>query len=231
MKKVLLFAFLFLSLTATSNAQSWKDALGKVVNKVADEVSDNGDTGVLGNVLGTLLGNAVPLTSDLIEGTWNYEGVACVLESESALTEMGGTVVTSKLESRLDGYLAKVGVEKGSCSFTFSANDSCVFAIKGREIHGVYKIDAEEKKIDFSFVHGNLNFKTYVAYNVTDMNIVFDADRLLALIKNVTTAVTEKTSGITSSSTRAMAANSALSTVETLLNSSDGMMLGMKLKK
>lgn len=230
MKKIVLLCALVFAFSAGAGAQSWKNMLGKVVNKVTDGASSD-DTGILGNVLGTLLGNSVPLSNELIEGTWNYEGVACVLESENALTDIGGNVVTTKLEEKLDKYLGKVGVKKGTCTFTFSANDSCVFAFKGHEIPGTYKINAEEKKIDFSFMYDKLNIKTYVSYNVTDMNIVFDADKLLSLLKSATSVVSEKTSGLSASSAKVSTAASALSTMSTLLNSYEGMMLGLKLKK
>ena len=231
MKKIVLFLMLAFTFSMGTQAQSWKNLLGSVVNKVTDNTSSSSDNGILGNVLGTILGNSVPLSNELIAGAWNYEGVACVLESDNALSDIGGTVVTSKLEDKLDGYLAKVGVKKGKCSFIFETNDSCTFVINGREINGTYKLDAEEKKINFSFFYDKLSFKTYVSYNATDMNIVFEADKLLSLVKSATSAISDKTSGLGSTSTKAATASSALSTATTLLNSYDGMMLGMKLKK
>lgn len=231
MKKIIFILALLFTFSSGVEAQSFKNLLGKVVNKVTDGSSSSEEGSVLGNVLGTIIGNSVPLSAELIEGTWNYEGVACVLESENALSNIGGTVVTSKLEDKLDGYLAKVGVKKGKCSFTFSAGDTCVFVINGHEIPGTYKLNDEEKKIDFTFLYGKLNIKTHVSYTVSDMNLVFDADKLLSLVKGATSAVSEKASGLGSTSSKAAAASSALGTIGTLLNSYDGMMLGMKLKK
>ncbi|MBO7230737.1 MAG: DUF4923 family protein [Bacteroidaceae bacterium] len=239
MKKLILVIALFMSFAMNGQAQAWKNVLGKVANKVVEEVADevvDTDNSLVSNVLGTLIGNSLTFSKSVLVGTWNYEGAACVLESENALADIGGSVATSKIEETLDGYLAKVGVKSGACSFTFMENDSCCFTVNGRDIRGTYKLDVEEKRIDFSFLREKLNMKSYVSYNVTDVNLVFDADKLLDLIKNVTSSVSDKTSTLSSissasSSTKLSTATATLNTVSTLVANYDGMMLGMKLKK
>lgn len=233
MKKYIILISLFAAFTVNVQAQSWKDLLGKVANKVTEEVADT-DGGIISNVLGSLIGNSVPFSKALIEGTWNYEGAACVLESEDALSDIGGTVATAKIEEKLDEYLAKAGVKSGACTFTFMENDSCCLAVNGREILGKYDLNTEEKTIDFSFLRDKLKMKSYLSYNVTDINIVFEADKLLNLIKNVTSSVSGKTSALSSlssSSTKLGTASAALNSVSALLQNYDGMRLGMKLKK
>lgn len=226
---LLAFAIAFVSY---AGAQSWKDALGKLAEKVSDKVSEKtGDTGVLGNVLGDLLGKAVPLSESMLLGTWNYQGVACVLESDNALASLGGSAVAGQLEEKIDGYLSKVGVVNGACSFTFSEGGSCVFKIKEREVKGTYSLNADEKVINFSFFKGKLNIKTYVAYNVVDMNIVFETDKLLALVQKTLDTVSDKMSAISSTSSKLGTAASALGTAGKLLENYKGMMLGMELKK
>ena len=78
--------------------------------------------------------------------------------------------------------------------------------------------------------------KSYLSYNVSSIDVVFDADKLLALIKNVTSTVSDKTSLISSNLSASSA--SQLNTVGTALDAAsivlsvyDGMMLGMKLTK
>ena len=234
MKKILLVIALFVSFSINTQAQSWKDLLGKVANKVTEEVANTDTQSVVYNVLGSLIGNSVPFSKSLIEGTWNYEGTACVLESENALSEIGGSVATAKIEEKLDGYLSKVGVSEGSCSLTFLANDSCYFSVGGRKVGGVYKLNEEEKIIDFSFLRDKLNMKSYLSYNVTNINVVFDVDKLLNLIKNVTSTVSSKTSSVgnlVSSSSKLSSAGASLENISALLEGYDGMMLGMKLTK
>lgn len=231
MKRFFIVVALAVAIASLANAQSWKDALGKIAGKVTEKVSEkSGDTAVLGNVLGDLLGKAVPLSESMLLGTWNYQGVACVLESDNSLASLGGSAVAGQLEEKLDGYLSKVGVVSGACSFTFSEDGSCVFKIKEREVKGTYSLNADEKVINFSFLKGKLNIKTYVAYNVVDMNIVFETDKLLALVQKTLDAVSGKMSAISSTSKLGTAA-SALGTAGKLLENYEGMMLGMELKK
>lgn len=231
MKRFFIVVALAVAIASLANAQSWKDALGKIAGKVTEKVSEkSGDTAVLGNVLGDLLGKAVPLSESMLLGTWNYQGVACVLESDNSLASLGGSAVAGQLEEKLDGYLSKVGVVNGACSFTFSEDGSCVFKIKEREVKGTYSLNADEKVINFSFLKGKLNIKTYVAYNVVDMNIVFETDKLLALVQKTLDAVSGKMSAFSSTSKLGTAA-SALGTAGKLLENYEGMMLGMELKK
>ena len=230
MKKIFVLAVLAVAFLSSSNAQSWKDALGKIAEKVSDNVSESssGNAGAIGNILGDLIGKAVPLSESMLIGTWNYQGVACVLESENALAGIGGSAVAGQLEDKLDGYLSKVGVAQGACSFSFAEDGSCVFKVKEREIKGIYKLNADEKIINFSFLKGKFNVKSYVAYNVTSMNV--DADKLLALVQKTIDTVSSKASSLSSSSKLATAA-STLGTVGKLLENYKGMMLGMELKK
>lgn len=231
MKRFLVVVAFALVLVSMANAQSWKDALGKIAGKVTEKVSEkSGDTGVLGNVLGDFLGKAVPLSEAMLAGTWNYQGVACVLESDNALAGLGGSAVAGQLEEKLDGYLSKVGVVNGACSFTFSEDGSCIFRVKERELNGTYSLNADDKIINFSFLKGKLNVKSYVAYNVVDMNIVFETDKLLSLVQKTLDTVSDKMSA-TSSSSKLGSAASTLATAGKLLENYEGMMLGMELKK
>lgn len=186
----------------------------------------------ISNVLGSLIGNSVTLSEKMLEGTWEYTGTACVLESDAALANIGGTVATSKIEKKLDGYLARVGVKEGSCSFTFIGKDSCVVSMAGRELGGRYALDAKEKTIQFTF-YGRLNFNTHVAYNVSSINIVFNADKLLSLVKTVTSKVSSSTGSLGQSGATGSlgTATAALGTISSLLSNYDGMMLGVKMKK
>ena len=228
MKRIFLAIAMFAMVT-TASAQGLSGLFGKLLGGSSSS-SDAAST--VTNVLGSLLGSAVPLSESMLEGTWNYSGTACVLESDAALANIGGTVVTEKVEKKLDGYLAKVGVKANASSFTFIGNDSCVFAIGSRQISGNYTLDANEKKIYFSF-YGGLNFTTHVAYNVTSMNIVFDADRLLTLIKAVSSKVASSTGSVgnAAQATTLGTASATLGAMSSLLDSYDGMMLGMKLVK
>lgn len=231
MKKI--FAFLFVVALMCSQGVSAQSGLSGLFGKIFGGDKESSSTeNTITNVLGSLLGGSVKLSERLLEGTWEYTGTACVLESNEALANIGGTVATAKIEEKLDGYLGRVGVKEGVCSFTFIGNDSCVVKMGGRELGGRYLLDAQEKTIKFTF-YGRLNFSTHVAYNVSSMNIVFNADKLLSLVQTVTSKVSSTTGSLGEGGTDSSlsAASSTLGTISSLLNNYDGMMLGVKLKK
>jgi hypothetical protein len=245
MKKIIL-AISMLLLVSTASAQGLSGFLGGLFGKKGDKTentekteSSSSTSDLLSSVLGSILGGAMPLSEGTLEGTWNYTGTACVLESEAALANIGGTVVTDKIEEKLDGYLAKVGLKEGTCTFTFIGSDSCVVKIGPKELAGNYELNAEEKKINFNF-YGYLNFTTHVAYNVTSMDIVFNADKLLALIQGVTSKMSSTSASASEAKEESSAgglssllgsSSSTFSTISALLSNYDGMMLGVELKK
>ena len=225
MKKLVLSLVLLLTVSAGVQAQTLKSVLGKV----AGEVASKGDDGVVTNVLSALLGSSLSLTDELLWGTWSYEGVACILESESVLAEMGGSTVTSALENKIDAALTKIGIAKGKCSFSFAQGGSCSINVDGFELKGKYQLDAAKKVIVFTFMYDKVPLNTFVAYEAQNLNIVFEADRLLEFIKNVATAMSKNASDVQQGQLKA--AIQTAGTVGTLLQNYDGLMLGAELTK
>ena len=230
MKRVVVSFMLTLAVVTGASAQSWKDLLGKVAGEVVNEVSSSSETGnTVMNVLGSLLGNSLTLSPEAIEGTWNYEGVACILESENALSDIGGTVVTSKLESKMDEMLSRVGIKSGNCSFVFSKEGACTILVGGYTIEGTYVLVPEEKVINLSFMYGQLNLKANVAYEIQNLNIVFKADKLLNFIKGITSSLSNNAAGEQLQQLNSISQTAA--TLGALLNSYNGMMLGAKMAR
>ena len=225
MKRLVLSLVLLLAVSAGVQAQTLKSVLGKVAGKVASK----GDDGVVTNVLSALLGSSLSLTDELLWGTWSYEGVACILESESVLAEMGGSTVTSALENKIDAALTKIGIAKGKCSFSFAQGGSCSINVDGFELKGKYQLDAAKKVIVFTFMYDKVPLNTFVAYEAQNLNIVFEADRLLEFIKNVATAMSKNASDVQQGQLKA--AIQTAGTVGTLLQNYDGLMLGAELTK
>lgn len=222
---ILLFA-----VSAGVSAQSWKDLIGKAASELAEEASSTAAGSAVTNILGTILGNSLTLSYEALEGTWDYEGVACVLESEEALSNIGGTLVTATLEEKLDEKLALIGVSKGNCSFTFSKDSTCVINVGGYNLNGKYRLNVEEKVIDFTFMYDKLPLKTYVSYEIQSIDIVFKADRLLSFIKNVASYISNN--GVAGGQQgQLQAAIQAVGAMGTLLENYDSMMLGAKLSK
>ena len=220
---------MMLAVAASASAQSWKDLLGKVANEVVEEVASTDGGSAVTNVLGAILGTSLTLSDEALEGTWSYEGVACVLESENALSDIGGSVVTSTLESKLDEKLASMGLTKGNCSFTFVKDGTCVINVGGRDLNGKYVLDAEEKVITFTFMYDKLPIKTYVSYEIQNLNVVFKADRLLSFVKNVASYLSNDATGQQLGQLQSIM--QSVGTIGTLLQNYDGMMLGVKLSR
>lgn len=229
MKKIIFSLMLVLATVSSASAQSWKGLLGKVAGEVVEGVSSTETGSAVTNVLGALLGTSLTLSEEALEGTWNYEGVACILESEDALANVGGSVVTSTLESTLDEKLSKVGIAKGNCSFTFVKGGSCVINVGGYDLNGKYELNVDEKVIVFTFVYDQLPVKTYVAYEIQNLNVVFKADRLLSFIKNVSSYLSKDATGGQLQQLQSL--TQTIGTVGTLLENYNGMMLGAKLTK
>ena len=220
---------MMLAVATGASAQSWKDLLGKVAGEVVEEVASTDGGSAVTNVLGAILGTSLTLNDEALEGTWSYEGVACVLESENALSDIGGSVVTSTLESKLDEKLASMGLTKGNCSFTFVKDGTCVINVGGRDLNGKYVLDAEEKVITFTFMYDKLPIKTYVSYEIKSLNIVFKADRLLSFVKNVASYLSNDATGQQLGQLQSIM--QTVGTIGTLLQNYDGMMLGVKLSR
>ncbi len=232
MKKVFVLAFVATCCFAANVAaqSGLSSLLSKAFGANADSSKVESATNAVSNVLGSLLGNSLPVTDDMLVGTWSYTSVACVLSGDEALSNIGGALGSSKIEETLNGYLSRVGLKEGSCFFTFASDSSCVFKVAGKEIKGKYTFDANEKKLQLKF-YSRLNMTADVAYNLNTLNIVFNADKLLSLVKSVTSKVAGSSKSGSKASSLLGGSSSALSSVSSILENYDGMMLGMKLKK
>ena len=215
MRKIAIIVIMATLYISTANAQSF---LSNLFSKLTGSTTtENTTQNTITNVLGSLLGESVTLSKSAIKGTWTYNGASCVLKSDDALAKIGGTVATSKIEEKMNTYLAKIGVKEGSCSFTFAENDSCTFKIGNREIKGTYILDSENKTIQFNFLQNRFTSTAHVSYSVSSLSIVFNADKLFGLIQKVAPTASNY--------------NTTLSTLTKLLENYNGMMLGVKLKK
>lgn len=240
-----LFLVIMVCISTMGASAQFSNLLGNMFNKLTSKststttvTDDKKSTAVdaIKNVLGNLIGNSMPVSEATLTGVWNYEGTSCVLESDQALANIGGSAVTGTIEDKLDTYLSKVGVAPGACTFAFLENDSCQFTVKGRTINGTYKLNSEDKTVALNF-YGRLSMTGHVSYDLSNLNLVFDADKLLELIKRVTSVVSSSNSdsgvatllGGTQSSSAGVL--TTLKAASSMLNNYNGMMLGLKLSK
>ena len=194
-RKLLSFAVLItLLLVPTVNrAQSIKDLFNKDnISKVVNAVTGHTET--------------VDMT-----GTWRYTGSAIEFESENLLKKAGGTVAASAAEQKLDEQLAKVGIKEGQLSFTFNADSTFVSTLGKRKLNGTYSYDAGTQMLHLRYMK-LIPMNAKVNYTTQQMDLLFEADKLLKLITFLSSSAT-------------------LKAISSLADSYDGMMLGYELKR
>lgn len=158
-----------------------------------------GDKGSsLGNILGNLAGVVFSAPVSL-DGTYTYNGIAVSATSSEGgvLKNLAGTAVTSTLETKADGYLAKVGIKPGAMTWTFNASDN-TFSVKVGSISlpGTYKVGDGEKTVTLTF---GKSMKFFCLTGTLESSsggarMVFPVNKAVALIKKIASAVGKSSS-------------------------------------
>lgn len=191
----LVFIATLLLVSANGYAQSWKDLFNKEnIEKVVSTVTGK---------------NTVDMT-----GTWSYTGAAIEFKSDNLLMKAGGAVAATTAEAKLNEQLSKVGITPGQMTFTFEADSTFSVTLKTKTLKGTYQYDADQKRVAMKFVK-LINLNAQVNCTSTNMDLLFESDKLLKLI----TFLSSKSN------------NATLKTISSLANSYDGMMLGFSLQK
>ncbi len=201
----------FLSLLACSvllgvndaNAQSWKDILNSSTVK---------------NVVNTLTGNVIKF-SDL-QGTWNYVEPACKMTSEDVLKEAGGALMSSALEKKITAVYTKVGIVPGKFSYTFNSDSTFTNVIGKKTLKGTYSLDEKNKVLVLNYTLGNAftvkRTEVQLAKSGDQVSLLFNVDGLMKFVK-VLSAMVKK--------------SDTSSTLTSLMEGYDGMLLGFEMKK
>lgn len=166
--------------------------------------------GIVENVTGVAI--AVDVT-----GTWTYSGTAVKFKSDDLLKSTAATLAASQVEEKLDEYVAKVGVKAGTFSFTFNEDKTFTASVKGKSFNGTYAVSEDFKTMTLQFgrTFSLKPFTASISATSSQLDLLFDADRLLELLGKLT----------------ASSSNSTLQTIGTVVNQYDGMQLGLELKK
>ncbi|MCM1107825.1 MAG: DUF4923 family protein [Clostridium sp.] len=171
--------------------------------------------GILGSLLMGLIGENTQISQANLVGTWNYQAPKCMFETENFLMKAGGQIAATQVENKLAETFAKVGVKPGACSYTFDAEGNYTMTIGGRNINGTYTLDPSTNTIKMSALLGLANTTATVQLVGNNLCLLYDADKLLALVSGVGT----------------LSGNSTVKSVTSLLNSYDGMKVGFSLVK
>ena len=179
--------------------------------------SDDGESassnGIISGILNSVLNSFGTVSQETLVGSWNYKGSAFVFESDNVLATLGSDALAQQVASKVDAYLAKVGVKQGSCSISFSEDNKCVFTVGSRSLNGTYTFEPSTKELALAF--GMIKTKAYVVTDSGTINIVFQSNGLLKILKAVCAA----------------SSNSTLKLLNTLLANSKGLRVGMAFTK
>ena len=165
-------------------------------------------------IIETATGTTLPVD---VKGTWTYSGTAVKFESDDLLKSTAASLAATKVEEKLDSYVAKVGIKAGTFSFTFKEDNTFAATVKGKSFNGTYTLSEDYKTISLQFGKSIAlkPFTAAISATSSQIDLLFEADRLLELLGKLTSS----------------SSNSTLNTIGSLVNQYDGLQLGLELKK
>ncbi|MFI3293907.1 MAG: DUF4923 family protein [Rikenellaceae bacterium] len=217
MKKIITTLSAVAMLIGSASAFSLSDAASSITSAVSSS-SSSSVVSTVASVASALLGDSAISTSS-ITGTWTYSNPSVLLESDSAVSEAAGTLITSQIETKLSSVFTKVGIKAGAFTFTFNSDSSFSCTLASQTLSGTYAIDGDETlTLSFkAFGSVNLGSISTIAYiSSGDLSLLFSADSLLKIVSAL--------SSVSESS-------STLSTISSLATTYNGVKLGFELTK
>lgn len=194
---------------ATSNAQ-----LTDILNKAKDVLGNSSTTGAITNVVGDLLGTS-KITEKNLAGTWSYTQPCVAFESENVLSKVGGSVASSKIESKMKAGLEKAGIKAGKMSITFKTDKTFTITVGKKNFAGTYEIQNANVILTFNTTKKSVTANAKISLGT--LQLAMNADKMLEVINTI--------------ATKASAYSSQMATVSALLNQYKGMYLGLKFSK
>lgn len=200
------------AMPAQSDAQILDILKGAAGAVMGGKVDGNEAVGTITNVVGNILGNGKVKESSL-EGTWTYTEPCVVFESDDVLSKIGGGVAQTKIESKFDKALSKIGISKGKVIYKFNADKTMQITVGKKTFDGTYSVEGN----DLTMVINNRTINANVKLSLGTLQISMKADKLLTFAQTVST----KLSSVASSA----------GTIAAVLGAYKGMYIGMKFTK
>lgn len=151
-----------------------------------------------------------------IAGEWTSEGSAISFKSENLLKKAGGSAAAGMIESKIDPYYEKLGLNNAvltinpDSTFTFKAKLITLNGTISRVDDGVFSFNFKALgKVSL----GSVN--TYISKSGSNMDVMFDASKLKTLLSGIS-----KVANI-----------DLLKTATSFLDSYDGLCIGFKMKQ
>jgi len=172
--------------------------------------------GIIGNILGSVLGNEKVTPKDIV-GEWKYTGPAVTFQSDNFLQKAGGAAAAATIEGKMATYYKRAGVD----NLVFTVRDDSTFTMKFKRLSlsGNITQGTENGELIFNFMAmKSIKLGSYHAYAMRagdTLSLTFDISKLMDILNKVTMVV----------------GSSSLKTLNSLLQSYDGMRAGFKLAK
>ena len=215
MRKPIIMAALLSALLLSSCGTTSLGTQGTGFLSGANAGTTGGAASALGSVLTNLLGGSSAVTASDLQGTWTYRKADCVFETNNLLLKAGGEVAATKIESQLESQLSKVGITPGACTFSFNSNGTYTATIGQYNLSGNYTLNSSANTITMTYLAGLGRISPRIVKTGSSISLLFEGDKLLSMVQKV----------------GKLSSNSTVSSLSTLLNSYDGMLVGMQLSK
>lgn len=200
-KTVMIMAALLFVGVAQVYGQSFKDLL----NKGKD---------VVGSVVEQL--DVIPKN---IEGNWEFSGSAVKFTGDNVLMNAASELAAGKVEDQLNEYLQKVGIRQGLFSYVFNADGTFTTTFSKMNFSGQYTFSQEEGTIELDYGKNEklkgVSLKTDVSVSLNNMQLLFNADKLLDFISKITSTV----------------GDSKIGALASLIDQYDGLKIGFELSR
>lgn len=215
MRKPIIMAALLSALLLSSCGTTSLGTQGTGLLSGANAGTTGGAVSALGSVLTNLLGGSSAVTASDLQGTWTYRKADCVFETQNLLLKAGGEMAAAKIESQLESQLGKVGITPGACSFTFNSDGTYVATIGQYNLTGNYTLNTKSNTLTMTYLAGIGRISPKVVKTGASISLLFEGDKLLSMVQKV----------------GKLSSNSTISSLSSLINSYDGMLVGMQLSK
>ena len=215
MCKPIIMAALLSTLLLSSCGTTSLGTQGTGLLSGANAGTTGGAASALGSVLTNLLGGSSAVTASDLQGTWTYRKADCVFETQNLLLKAGGEMAATKIESQLESQLGKVGITPGACSFTFNSDGTYVATIGQYNLTPNYTLNTKSNTLTMTYLAGIGRISPKVVKTGASISLLFEGDKLLSMVQKVGT----------------LTSNSTVNSLSSLINSYDGMLVGMQLSK
>jgi len=228
MKKLITTLAALMLIASGANAQSGiLGSLGKILggssssNEQKTESAASTAASAAEGLLGTLLGNVISQAVTVsLPGTWTYNGIASAIETDNTLTTLAASTYKEKLETKLDGYLKKIGIVPGVATITYNDDNTFSIASGSKTIaSGTYTYENKVLNMKFGKVYSYLSMTGTVTATTSGSQVLFDANKFLEFAKKAVKVVGAKSS------------NSTFNTVAKLADQVSGLKLGFDMVK